>query len=189
MRTEATSSLQAIVCRGGEGGAPQKRKDGGNLLRPRLSKNLRELERAAALSNFQSCPAACTVGAGRFLRRKISFSREKIVSLQAPRPKNLRFLAETGEGGRKAENRLGFQVSPLAKLPTAQIEDLRRGTWPWSLLPRPPACQNFFDKRRRGNLLRPLTLPNFERLSAPSQPLSSFSSYFIARSICSAASF
>ena len=65
----------------------------------RLSKNLRELERAAALSNFQSCPAACTVGTGRFLRRKISFSREKIVSLQAPRPKNLRFLAETGEGG------------------------------------------------------------------------------------------
>ena len=26
-----------------------------------------ELERAAALSNFQSCPAACTVGTGRFL--------------------------------------------------------------------------------------------------------------------------
>ena len=86
------------------------------------------------------------VGTGRFLRRKISFSREKIVSLQAPRPKNLRFLAETGEGGRKAENPLGFQVSPLAKLPTAQIVDLRRGTWPGSLLPRPPACQNFFDK-------------------------------------------
>ena len=105
-----------------------------------------ELERAAALSNFQSCPAACTVGTGRFLRRKIPFSREKIVSLQAPRPKNLRFLAETGEGGRKAENPLGFQVSPLAKLPTAQIVDLRRGTWPGSLLPRPPACQNFFDK-------------------------------------------
>ena len=39
------------------------------------------------------------VGTGRFLRRKISFSREKIVSLQAPRPKKLRFLAETGEGG------------------------------------------------------------------------------------------
>ena len=57
-----------------------------------------ELERAAALSNFQSRPAACTVGTGRFLRRKIPFSRAKIVSLQAPRPKNLRFLAETGEG-------------------------------------------------------------------------------------------
>ena len=56
---------------------------------PRLSKNSGELERAAALSNFQSCPAACTVGTGRFLRRKIPFSREKIVSLQAPRPKNL----------------------------------------------------------------------------------------------------
>ena len=39
------------------------------------------------------------VGTGRFLRRKIPFSREKSVSLQAPRSKNLRFLAETGEGG------------------------------------------------------------------------------------------
>ena len=56
------------------------------------------------------------VGTGRFLRRKIPFSREKSVSLQAPRSKNLRFLAETGEG------------------------------WQWrgSLLPRPPACQFFY---------------------------------------------
>ncbi|MDD7413036.1 MAG: hypothetical protein PUK86_07420, partial [bacterium] len=53
------------------------------------------------------------------------------------------------EGGREAENPLGFQVSPLAKLPTAQIVDLRRGTWPGSLLPRPPACQNFLDKLKR----------------------------------------
>ena len=78
-------------------------KGGGGKFSPsprlRLSKNPGELERAAARSNFQSCPAACTVGTGRFLRRKISFSRAKIVSLQAPRPKNLRFLAETGEGG------------------------------------------------------------------------------------------
>ena len=55
-----------------------------------------------------------------------------------------RIQAKTGEGGREAENPLGFQVSPLAKLPTAQIVDLRRGTWPGSLLPRPPACQNLF---------------------------------------------
>ena len=75
------------------------------------------------------------VGTGRFLRRKIPFSREKSVSLQAPRPKNLRFLAETGEGGRKAENPLGFQVSPLAKLPTAQFEDLSRGTWRGACFP------------------------------------------------------
>ena len=52
----------------------------------RLSKKLRELERATARSNFQSCPAACTVGTGRFLRRKIPFSRAKIVSLQFLRP-------------------------------------------------------------------------------------------------------
>ena len=110
----------------------------------RLSKNSGELERGAALSNFQSCPAACTAGTGRFLQ--IPFSREKSVSLQFLRPKIFWILAKTGEGGRKAENSLGFQVSPLAKLPTAQIKDLRRGTWPGSLLPRPPACQNFFDK-------------------------------------------
>ena len=51
-----------------------------------LSKNSGELERAAALSNFQSRPAACTVGAGRFLLWKIPFSRAKIVSLQFLRP-------------------------------------------------------------------------------------------------------
>ena len=52
----------------------------------RLSKNPGELERVATLSNFQSRPAACTVGTGRFLRRKIPFSRAKIVSLQFLRP-------------------------------------------------------------------------------------------------------
>ena len=62
-----------------------------------LSKNPRELERVETLSSFQSCPAACTVGAGRFLRRKISFSRAKIVSLQFLRPKIRRILAKTGE--------------------------------------------------------------------------------------------
>ena len=59
----------------------------------------RELERAEALSNLQSCPAACTVGAGRFLRRKIPFSRAKIVSLQFLRPEIRRISAKTGEGG------------------------------------------------------------------------------------------
>ena len=145
-------------------------KAGEDSLRPRLSKNSGELERAAALSNFQSWPAACTVGTGRFLRRKIPFSREKSVSLQAPRPKNLRFLAETGEGGRKAENPLGFQVSPLAKLPTAQIEDLRRGTWPGSLLPRPPACQNLFDKLSRRGFSPALCFPTGFTPRAPRFP-------------------
>ena len=60
-----------------------------------------------------------------------------------------RIQAKTGEGGREAENPLGFQVSPLAKLPTAQIVDLRRGTWPGSLLPRPPACQKSFLTSKR----------------------------------------
>ncbi|MBS5586507.1 MAG: hypothetical protein KHX36_09840, partial [Clostridiales bacterium] len=44
---------------------------------------------------IQSAPAACTAGAGRFLRRKIPFSRAKIASWQFPRPKIRRFLAET----------------------------------------------------------------------------------------------
>ena len=44
---------------------------------------------------LKSSPAACTAGTGRFLRRKISFSRAKIVSLQFPRPKIRRILAET----------------------------------------------------------------------------------------------
>ena len=124
----------------------RKRFSEGNRIR--LSKNSGELERAAALSNFQSCPAACTVGTGRFLCRKIPFSREKSVFLQFLRPEIFLISAKTGRGGRKAENPWGFQVSPLAKLPTAQIADLRRGTWPGSLLPCPPACQNFFDKQK-----------------------------------------
>ena len=47
----------------------------------------------------QSSPAACTAGTGQFLRRKIPFSRAKIASLQFPRPKIRRILAETGRGG------------------------------------------------------------------------------------------
>ena len=62
----------------------------------RLPKNQREEQSPFAL---QSSPAACTAGAGRFLRRKIPFSRAKIVSLQFPRPEIRRILAETGEGG------------------------------------------------------------------------------------------
>ena len=54
--------------------------------RVRLSKNPGELERAKALSNFQSSPAACTVGAGLFYRREIPFPGEKIASLQVLRP-------------------------------------------------------------------------------------------------------
>ena len=48
---------------------------------------------------LKSSPAACTAGTGRFLWRKIPFSRAKIVSLQFPRPKIRRILAETGCGG------------------------------------------------------------------------------------------
>ena len=66
---------------------------------PRLPKNQREGQSPFAL---QSSPAACTAGTGRFLRRKISFSRAKIASLQFPRPEIRRILAETGEGRTKA---------------------------------------------------------------------------------------
>ena len=60
---------------------------------------------------LQSSPAACTAGTGRFLRRKIPFSRAKIVSLQFPRPKIRRILAETGRGGRG-----GGACSPVHQL-------------------------------------------------------------------------
>ena len=49
----------------------------------------------------QSSPAACTAGTGRFLRRKIPFFKAKIASLQFPRPKIRRILAETGGGARR----------------------------------------------------------------------------------------
>ena len=63
----------------------------------RLSKNLGELERAEALSNFQSSPAACTVGAGLFYRREIPFPGEKIATLQILRPESER-LKQNLEG-------------------------------------------------------------------------------------------
>ena len=56
-----------------------------------------ELERAAALSNFQSSPAACTVGAGLFYRREIPFPGEKIATLQILRPESER-LKQNLEG-------------------------------------------------------------------------------------------
>ena len=66
---------------------------------PKLSKNPGELERAAALSNFQSSPAACTVGAGLFYRREIPFSGEKIASLQVLRPEPEGFKQNLRGGG------------------------------------------------------------------------------------------
>ena len=45
-----------------------------------------EFERVKTLSNFQSYPAACTAGAGRFYRREILFPGEKIATLQILRP-------------------------------------------------------------------------------------------------------
>ena len=64
---------------------------------PRLSKNPGELEKAKALSNFQSSPAACTVGAGLFYRREIPFPGAKIDSFPFSRPEIRRILAKTGK--------------------------------------------------------------------------------------------
>ena len=52
----------------------------------RLSKNPWRAREGQSPLEFQSCPAACTVGTGGFLRRKIPFPRAKIVSLQFLRP-------------------------------------------------------------------------------------------------------
>ena len=62
-------------------------------------------------------------GRGLFLRRKISFSGSKNRFLAGSAPGDSeRILAETV----KAENPLGFQVSPKAKLPTAKSKILTR---------------------------------------------------------------
>ena len=61
----------------------------------RLSKNPGERREGGSPFAVQSYPAACTAGTERFLRWKISFSRAKIVSLQFPRSKIRRILAET----------------------------------------------------------------------------------------------
>ena len=79
---------------------------------PRLPKNQREGQSPFAL---QSSPAACTAGTGRFLRRKISFSRAKIASLQFPRPEIRRILAETGEGGSGGGARSARPVGEAAR--------------------------------------------------------------------------
>ena len=116
------------------------------LLAQRASKSLRD--RQSEIKDFGLSP-------GLFLRRKISFSRAKIDTLQFPRPKIRRILAETGGGSREAENPRGFSGFAFGKTATAQIEDLRRGTWRGSLLPRPPACQkDFFDKLLRRSTRR-----------------------------------
>ena len=66
---------------------------------------------------LKSSPAACTAGTGRFLRRKIPFSRAKIASLQFPRPEIHRILAETGRGAHEGRRlwRKQAVVSPMSK--------------------------------------------------------------------------
>lgn len=49
-----------------------------------------------ALSGRNRAEAARAMGAKRFYRGRISFSAERIVSLQAPRPKDSSLLAEYG---------------------------------------------------------------------------------------------
>ena len=72
---------------------------------------------------LKSSPAACTAGTGRFLRRKIPFSKAKIASLQFPRPKIRRILAETGgahEGRRQWRKQA--VVSPMKQgVPQASL--------------------------------------------------------------------
>ena len=73
----------------------------------------------------QSSPAACTAGTGQFLRRKIPFSRAKIASLQFPRPKIRRILAETGRGGSGGE-----ACSPATSLSKRLFDKLMRACAP-----------------------------------------------------------
>ena len=74
----ALTNCAALVSPGGPSLAPA-----GQF---RLSKNPWRAREGQSPLEFQSCPAACTVGTGGFLRRKIPFSRAKIGSLQFLRP-------------------------------------------------------------------------------------------------------
>ena len=86
------------------------------------------------------------VGTGRFLRRKIPFSREKSVSLQAPRPKNLRFLAETGEGG--SGGGACFPVHQLVKTFLTSWPPLKGSCRRRRLRERPGRCGCTFRARK-----------------------------------------
>ena len=87
-------------------------------------------------------------------RRKIPFSRAKIASLQFPRPKIRRILAETG-GAHEGRAQCAKQavVSPMSNgaLQAAALQgdycELWRVVVAGKLAPPPPACQKvFFDK-------------------------------------------
>ena len=76
---------------------PGRRKEsGGRTCTPPACRSRGAFERAAVLSNMQSNPATCAVGAGRFFRRKNPFSKAKMAALQASYPKIRRAFAKTG---------------------------------------------------------------------------------------------
>ena len=50
---------------------------------PRLPQNLGKLEKAEALSDFQSCPAARTAGAGRLKAAENPFPEQKLAAAAA----------------------------------------------------------------------------------------------------------
>ena len=113
-------------------------------LSPQTVKKPRKSSRGPKPSRIPIDPGGVYGGVGRIFASEnpIFQSKNRFSAVFAAGIR--RIQAKTGGGGREAENPLGFQVSPLAKLPTAQIVDLRRGTWPGSVLPRPPAWQNLF---------------------------------------------
>ena len=73
-----------------EGELERKRTKEARLLRPRLSKNPWRAREGQSPLEFQSCPAACTVGTGGFLRRKIPFFQSKNRFLAVFAPGNLK---------------------------------------------------------------------------------------------------
>ena len=71
----------------------------GRTCTPPVCRSRGAFERAAVLSNVQLTPATCAVGAGRFFRRKIPFSKAKMAALQASRPEIRRNFVKTGRSG------------------------------------------------------------------------------------------
>ena len=64
-----------------------------------LSKNTRRAQKAQVLSNFQSCPTACTTGTGRlFAAKNLIFQNKNRFPCSFCARKSERFFAKTEEG-------------------------------------------------------------------------------------------
>ena len=138
---------------------------------PAISGRARESRSPLAL---KSSPAACTPETGAdFCVGKFHFPEQKslpctICGQSFPK----KTQANCGGGGRRRRIRRILRFRPAGETAAAQIENLRRGTWRGSLLPRPPFFISPFQRRtalpRPGRRARPCPA----RSSEPAPPAS-----------------